>query len=92
LASRSGIIAHIGVEIVPSALLLPDGRSLTGGVRAVIRDLLNFPGLALARPERLGASAIRARLRRVPGWPGALTPEGVEWAFGFRPDARPAGS
>ena len=43
-----------------------------------------------SRPERLGLSAIRARLRRLPHWPGRLTPTELLWAFGFDPDVNPS--
>ncbi|MCI0755657.1 GIY-YIG nuclease family protein [Teichococcus vastitatis] len=69
---------------IPLRLVLPDGRVLRGGVRGLIRRVLNDAALAGGRPERLGCSAIRARLRRLPDWPrpdGA----GIAWAFGFRP-------
>jgi hypothetical protein len=72
------------------ALTVPGGQTLSGGVRAVIRDVLDTPSLRVARAEPLSASAIRARLRKIPGWPGTLPPEAVAWAFGFQPDARPA--
>ena len=53
------------------SLVLPDGRALTGGVREVIRQVLDDPALRCGRPERwLGPSAIRARLRRIPGYGG----------------------
>ncbi|PPQ28196.1 hypothetical protein CCS01_25040 [Rhodopila globiformis] len=71
------------------SLTLPDGQVLRGGVREVVRRVLDNPNLDRQRPERLGFSAIRRRLRCVPGWPEKLTPKAIEWAFGFRPDANP---
>lgn len=71
-------------------LVLPDGRTLTDGVREVVAQVLTDPVIKFARDEWIGASAIRARLRRLPGWPGNLTPDAIRWAFGFQPDARPA--
>jgi hypothetical protein len=71
---------------VAITLPVPGGQTLRGGVRAVIREVLADPALSLARPEQLGASAIRARLRRIPGWPEDLSPEAVLWAFGFKHD------
>ena len=63
----------------------PRGPALQGGVREVIRQVLDTPELEQTRPERLGASAIRARLRRTPGWPAHVAPDAVAWAFGFCP-------
>jgi GIY-YIG catalytic domain len=71
------------------SLTLPDGQVLRGGVREVVRRVPDDPNLDRQRSERLGFSAIRLRLRRVPGWPENLTPAAVQWAFGFRPDANP---
>ena len=68
------------------SFVLPDGRTLSGGVRELIRQVLGDPRLRWARAEPwLGTSAIRARLRRVPGWPKNPEPSGVLWAFGFAP-------
>ena len=71
-------------------LALPDGRRLSGGVREVIRAVLADAEVEQSRPERLGLSAIRARLRRLPHWPGRLTPTELLWAFGFDPDVNPS--
>lgn len=71
-------------------LRLPGGRILSGGVRALIRQVLGDLPLAGVRAEQLGASAIRARLRRLPDWPRPGQ-AGIAWAFGFRPGARPRG-
>lgn len=71
------------------SLPLPGGKTLRDGVRAVIRKVLSNPALNNARAESLGASAIRACLRRIPGWPEDLPPEAVSWAFGFRDEAGP---
>ena len=68
------------------SLVLADGTVLGGGVRALIRRVLSDHGLEADRAERIGASAIRARLRRLPGWPDAPDPSGVAWAFGFNAD------
>ena len=71
-------------------LVLASGRMLTGGVRDVIRRVLDNPRLSRSRLERtLSASAIRARLRKLPGWPGALRVDDVRWAFDFDPWAKP---
>jgi hypothetical protein len=72
-------------------LSLPDGRVLRGGVRKLVRMVLDEPGLKWGRHEHLGASAIRARLRRLPGWRARapLDPAHVQWAFGFRSDGAP---
>ncbi|WP_157986051.1 GIY-YIG nuclease family protein [Teichococcus vastitatis] len=69
-------------------LRLPDGRTLSGGVRALVRQVLEDAELAAGRPEPLGASAIRARLRRLPDWPRPGE-AGIAWAFGFRPGTPP---
>jgi hypothetical protein len=63
------------------ALPLPDGRVLRGGVRAVIREVLADPRLKWGRPERIGESAIRARLRKTLA---GASPD-IPWAFGFAP-------
>ena len=73
-------------------LLLPSGKTLSGGVRAVVAMVLDDVCLASRRPEHLGASAIRARLRRIRGWPEDPAPAAVQWAFGFRPNAGPTNS
>ena len=70
-------------------LALPDGRRLSGGVREVINAVLADPNLDELRAKRLGFSAIRARLRRLPCWPGRLSQSELLWAFGFRRDAKP---
>jgi hypothetical protein len=72
------------------SLPLPSGVTLCDGVRALIRTVLNDPALSQARAEKLGASAIRARLRRIPGWPEDLSPEALLWAFGFQHEADPS--
>ena len=74
---------------VPITLSLPNLQTVSGGVRAVIRAVLGNADLDGSRPERLGFSAIRARLRRVPGWPSNMAPQAIRWAFGFQPDAIP---
>ncbi len=48
---------------------VPHGPVLHGGVRAVIRQVLEDPAVDLRRDEPLGASAIRARL---PSFPAGL--------------------
>ena len=74
---------------VAIALDLPDGRRLEGGVREVVRAVLADAKLKWGRPECLGRSAIRARLRCVPGWPnGPLSADAVAWSFGFNPSGR----
>jgi hypothetical protein len=75
---------------VPITLLLATRRALSGGVREVIKAMQDDSDLEASRPERLGFSAIRARLRRVPGWPWCMNMAAVRWAFGFEPDAAPA--
>jgi hypothetical protein len=65
------------------ALPVPDGRTLRAGVRELIRYVLSSPSLLAVRKENLGMSAIRARLRRLQGWPSSLQGADVAWAFGF---------
>jgi hypothetical protein len=67
------------------ALPVPDGRTLRAGVRELIRYVLSSPSLLAVRKENLGMSAIRARLRRLQGWPSSLQGADVAWAFGFNP-------
>lgn len=62
-------------------LPLPNGQTLTGGIREVVRDVLADDSLAKSRREQLGDSAIRARLRYV----DCADPAKVRWAFGFAP-------
>ena len=66
-------------------LAVPRGKILRGGVRAVIRQVLRDAALAGSRINALGMSAIRARLRSLPGWPNPslLHPTDLQWAFGF---------
>ena len=66
-------------------LTLPNGDQVCGGIRELIRLVLANAELSNARVEMLGASAIRARLRRLANWPSAadLTPQDLMWAFGF---------
>jgi hypothetical protein len=64
-------------------LPLPGGRVQRGGVREVIRFVFADAQLLEQRLERVGASAIRARLRRLPGWPHNICPDAVASAFGF---------
>jgi hypothetical protein len=52
-------------------------------VRELIRYVLSSPSLLAVRKENLGMSAIRARLRRLQGWPSSLQGADVAWAFGF---------
>jgi hypothetical protein len=100
LAKRKGASALTQSELVAAltrrtdrrrliTLALPDGRRLSGGVREVINAVLADPNLDELRAKRLGFSAIRARLRRLPGWPGRLSQSELLWAFGFRRDAKP---
>ena len=65
------------------ALPVPDGRTLRAGVRELIRYVLSSPSLLAVRKENLGMSAIRARLRRLQGWPSSIQAADVAWAFGF---------
>ncbi|MCA3306920.1 MAG: hypothetical protein ING00_14090 [Roseomonas sp.] len=67
------------------ALPVPDGRVLHGGVRELIRHLFSQPRLLAVRHERLGPSAIRARLRKLPRWPLPAAAGDISWAFGFNP-------
>lgn len=62
-------------------LLLPNGKTLEGGIREIVRDVLADEPLAQSRREQLGDSAIRARLRCV----DCGDPAKVRWAFGFAP-------
>jgi hypothetical protein len=100
LAKRKGASALTQSEVVAAltqrtdrrhviTLALPDGRRLSGGVREVINAVLADPNLDELRAKRLGFSAIRARLRRLPCWPGRLSQSELLWAFGFRRDAKP---
>lgn len=72
-------------------LFLPDGRVLRGGVRELVRKVLGEPSLKWRRDEHIGASAIRARLRQLPGWRlrGFLDPKHLLWAFGFQVGSAP---
>jgi hypothetical protein len=65
-------------------LPLPGGRVQRGGVREVIRFVFADAQLLEQRLEWVGASAIRARLRRLPGWPHNICPDAVASAFGFQ--------
>jgi hypothetical protein len=67
------------------ALPVPDGQVLHGGVRELIRHLFAQPALLAVRHERLGPSAIRARLRKLPRWPLPAAAGDISWAFGFNP-------
>jgi hypothetical protein len=82
-----GLLRRQYREIV-LCLRLPDGRTWSGGVRALIRQVLGDAALATGRPEPLGASAIRARLRHLPDWPHPGEAD-IAWAFGFRLGAEP---
>ncbi len=64
---------------------LPDGTQLRGGERETIRMLLSNRRFAWSRPEPIGESAIRRRLRLVRSNEGPL----VAWAFGLAPDQCP---
>jgi hypothetical protein len=68
---------------------LPGRQQVSGGVRAVIRAILGNPALEQSRAERLSFSGIRARLRRVPGWPEHPEPAALLRAFGFQAGAEP---
>ena len=67
-------------------LTVPNGPTMEGGVREVIRRVLSDQHVSGQRREQIGMSAIRARLRRMPGWPNNLSPAAVAGAFGFQPD------
>jgi len=89
--SRSELLAAIQQRTerrIIVELAAPDGPVLRGGVRELVRAVLGDPKLKWGRHEQLGASAIRARLRRLPGWRDRLPPDRdqVLWAFGFRPE------
>ncbi len=60
-------------------LALPEGRVIRGGIRELVRQVLDDRSLAPSRPEQIGESAIRARLRLIDHRNGAA----VTWAFGF---------
>ncbi len=60
-------------------LTLPDGQVLVGGVRQLVRQVLADDKLAQSRPQQLGDSAIRARLRKIDHG----DPAQIQWAFGF---------
>lgn len=66
-------------------LELPSGAVLTGGEREVIRQVLSNPALSAVRPEQLGLSAIRRRLRLK----GRRDAQSARWAFGFAPEHHP---
>jgi hypothetical protein len=85
----AALVARQDRRVVLS-LSLPGGQTLRDGVRALIRTVLSDPALNGSRAEKLGFSAIRARLRRVPGWPADLSVDAVQWAFGFSHTAEPA--
>lgn len=65
---------------IPIQLRLDD-RILDGGIREVVRQVLGNAELETSRDERLGESAIRARLRRA----DMSDATQVRWAFGFAP-------
>ena len=60
------------------ALILDDGRVLEGGVRELIKLVLETPNLRVLQKEKLTGNGIRARLWRTQY-------SDIEWAFGFRP-------
>ena len=61
----------------------------SGGVRELIRRVLDNTAVESRRLERIGCSAIRYRLRLVPGWPDRIESRCVRWAFGFEAPVRP---
>lgn len=83
------LVAHLTTSQDRRRLLvltLPDGRTIEGGEREVIRSVLTDRQLAWGRPERLSESGIRRRLRMCPDNSGVA----IEWAFGFAPSAQSA--
>lgn len=60
-------------------LTLPNARTLVGGIRELVRDVLSDETVTTTRVEQLGDSAIRARLRCI----DHNDPASVRWAFGF---------
>ena len=64
------------------------GAVLTGGVRELIKCVLDTPAIEGRRHEVLGMSAIRRRLRTLPHWPTSVDPADVRWAFGFEDPER----
>lgn len=68
-------------------LTVPDGRVFEGGVREVIRAVLGDWQLNWGRPEHLGESAIRRRIRHLI----SNDAPSMRWAFGFHPDLTTAG-
>ena len=79
LTTRADRRIVIGLEVAPGVVWL-------GGVRELIRRLEADRLVECHRPERIQASAIRARLRRLPGWPDAMTARDIRRAFGFERD------
>ena len=65
-------------------LRLPDGRSMTGGERELVRRVLSDPDLAASRATPLSESGIRRRLRLLPEC-GRQDLRKVAAAFGFGP-------
>lgn len=53
------------------------------GIRSLIARLFATPAVECRRVDRIGGSAIRARLRTLPGWPDRLSAVAIRWAFGF---------
>lgn len=85
------VLAHRVERRVMIELPVPGGQVLRGGARELVRTVLRDRVLRLERPHQLGDSAIRARLRLLPGWRERLPldPHQVRWAFGFVPGAMP---
>ena len=79
LTTRADRRIVIALEVAPGVIW-------RGGVRELIRRLEADRLVECHRSERIQASTIRARLRRLPGWPDAMTMHDVRHAFGFERD------
>ena len=79
LTTRADRRIVIALEVAP-------GVVWQGGVRELIRRLFADWVVECHRPERIQASAIRARLRRTTGWPDRMSAHDIRIAFGFEVD------
>ena len=79
LTTRADRRIVVALEVAP-------GVVWRGGVRELIRRLEADRLVECHRPERIQASAIRARLRKAAGWPDRMTTHDIRRAFGFERD------